>query len=166
MKLNRNFYSNIAYGLLTFFFTLIIIYTFKFKMRVIQNLNFRDKINLNSNLENSNNQPLVEGFGQRNERLFKKDDDVFTLIERKLKGLTEELGGSSGQKDVKKILTSTKKICDMECAKCMMNMIEDNKGIRSIDLNKLADDDSSEDCVKCKKYTELSSSIKNMIDNL
>ena len=90
MKLNRNFYSNIAYGLLTFFFTLIIIYTFKFKMRVIQNLNFRDKINLNSNLENSNNKPFVEGFGQRNERLFKKDDDVFTLIERKLKGLTED----------------------------------------------------------------------------
>ena len=136
-------------------------YTFSFKYKVIQNLSFRDRINQNSN-SNSN----IEGFGNSNKRRIKKDDDIFALIDRKLSGITEELGGDSGKKEVKSVLTNTKKICDMECAKCMMNMMEENKGMRTIDLDKLAEDDSSEYCLKCKRYTELSTSIKNMIDNL
>jgi hypothetical protein len=137
-------------------------YCLTFKYRIVQNLDFRSRTNLNSN---SN---VVEGFsiGGRSSKKFKEDDDIFVLIDRKLKGLTEELGGEKGQKEVKEILTNTKKICDLECAKCMMNMIEDNKGIKSIDINKLSQDDSSEDCRKCKSYTSLSKSIQNMIDSL
>jgi ribosomal protein L44E len=114
----------------------------------------------------NSNSKVVEGFGQKNEKLFKKDDDIFALIDRKLKGLTEELGGDKGKKEVKKILENTKKISDLECAKCMMNMIEENKGLKSVDLDRLAEDDSSEYCLKCKNYTALSGSIKSMIDNL
>ena len=163
MKFSNKTCENLAYGLLIFLFVLVIISTFKFKYRVIQNLNFRDKTNLNSN---AGNRSAVEGFGGRNEKNFKKDDDIFILIERKLQGLSQELGGDKGKKEVKEILTNTRKICNLECAKCMMNMIEENKGIKSIDLDKLADDESSENCIKCKQYTELSDSIKSMIDNL
>ena len=45
-------------------------------------------------------------------------------------------------------------------------MIEDNKGVKALDLDKLVEDDSSDMCIKCKNYTSLSTSIKNMIDNL
>lgn len=165
MKFDNKTYQNLAYGLLALLFLYIIIYCFNFKYAVIQDLSFRDRTNQNSN---SRSNKVVEGFGGSGslKDKFKKDDDIYALIERKLKGLGEELGGDKGKKEVKQILTNTKKICDLECAKCMMNMIEENKGIKSLDLDKLAEDDSSEYCVKCKNYTALSTSIKSMIDNL
>ena len=155
-------YKNIkttAYAILGMLFFIVIISTFSVKHKVVQNLSFREKTNLNSNR-------LVEGFGGFNQRKLKDDDDIFELIDRKLKGLTQELGGNKGKKEVKDILVNTKKICDLECAKCMMNMMQENKGVKSIDLDKLAEDDSSEYYVKYKKYTALSTSIKSMIDNL
>jgi hypothetical protein len=164
MKFNNQFYSNLFYIILIILFLVIIGYTFSFKLKIMKKLAFRDITNLNSNVENKYNNPIVEGFGSINKN--NNDNNILTLIDRKLKGLTEELGGEKGQKEVKEILTNTKKICDLECAKCMMNMIEDNKGIKSIDINKLSQDDSSEDCRKCKSYTSLSKSIQNMIDSL
>ena len=160
MKFSNKTYERIAYGLLLVLFIYVILYCFNHKYAVVQNLSFRKQTNMNSNSK------VVEGFGQKNEKLFKKDNDIFALIDRKLKGLTEELGGDKGKKEVKKILENTKKISDLECAKCMMNMIEENKGLKSIDLDRLAEDDSSEYCLKCKNYTALSGSIKSMIDNL
>ena len=53
-----------------------------------------------------------------------------------------------------------------EVDQVMMQMMDENKGSKTIDLDNLADDESSEYCVKCKKYTALSDSIKSMIDNL
>ena len=41
---------------------------------------------------------------------------------------------------------------------------EINKMFR--DLENILDDESDENCIKCKKYTELSTSIKSIIDNL
>ena len=144
-----------------------------FKNSIINRLHFREHTNLNSNrTSNSNNGSLVnpsvvEGFslGSSSKKL-EKEDDIFVLIDRKLKGLTEELGGSKGTKEVKKILEKTKKISDLECAKCMMMMIEDNKGVKALDLDALVNDDASDMCLKCKNYTALSTSIKSMIDNL
>ena len=160
-----------------------------FKSTVIKDLNFRKNTYLNSNsiktIKKEDNKQdnikaanfytdnqavfsltgnsIKEGFGSNTN---KKDDDIMAIINRKLQGLTQELGGSSGTKEVKSILTNTKKICDLECAKCMMSMLESTKGIKAIDLDKLVDDDSSDNCIKCKKYTELSTSIKSMIDSL
>ena len=45
-------------------------------------------------------------------------------------------------------------------------MLDENKGGRTMDFERLIDDDNSENCNKCKKYTELSSTISSMIDNL
>ena len=160
MKFNNKFLENLAYGLLVFLICFVIIYTLNYKANLIQNLSFREKINTNSN-------KVVEGFSfqQKNEKKI-KDDNILVLIERKLKGLVEELGGSSGTKEIKEILKNTKKISDLECAKCMMSMIDENKNIRSFDIDKLANDDESELCLKCKNYTALSSSIKNIIDSI
>ena len=94
------------------------------------------------------------------------ENDITNIIENKLKALTQELGNISGIKESKETLKKTKKICDMESAKCMMNMLNENKGLKSINFDNVANDDSSEDCIKCKKYTELSKSIQNMIDSL
>jgi hypothetical protein len=143
-----------------------------FKNSIINRLHFREHTNLNSNINRTSNNGslvnpgIVEGFSLGSSKKIEKEDDIFVLIDRKLKGLTEELGGSKGTKEVKKILEKTKKISDLECAKCMMMMMEQHKGVKALDLDNLVEDDSSEMCIKCKNYTALSTSIKNMIDNL
>jgi hypothetical protein len=45
-------------------------------------------------------------------------------------------------------------------------MISDKKSLKTVDLENILDDETDENCIKCKKYTELSSSIKSIIDNL
>lgn len=166
MKFSNNFYRNIAYGFLIFLFFLVFIHSFRVKNNIITKLKFREQTNINSNI---NPEDIKEGFSinlNNNKNNNKNGDNIFALIERKLKGLTQELGGESGKKETKQILINTKKICDLESSKCMMNMLEENKGIKSLDLESLINNDDSENCIKCKKYTELSSSIKSMIDNL
>ena len=175
MKFDYKTLQNYSYLLLIALFLFVIIYCMNFKNSIINRLHFREHTNFNSNsnepsnLNNSSliNSGIVEGFslGSGSKKL-EKEDDIFVLIDRKLKGLTEELGGSKGTKEVKKILEKTKKISDLECAKCMMMMIEDNKGVKALDLHALVNDDSSDMCLKCKNYTSLSTSIKSMIDNL
>lgn len=173
MKFDYKTLQNYSYILLITLFIFVIIYCMNFKNSIITRLNFREHTNINSNnssnLNNSSlvNPSLVEGFslGLSSKKL-EKEDDIFVLIDRKLKGLIEELGGSKGTKEVKKILEKTKKISDLESAKCLMKMIEDNKSVKALDLDALVNDDSSESGLKCKNYTALSTSIKSMIDNL
>lgn len=156
--------KNFSYIFLSCLLIFTIIYVYSFQYKVTQNLNFREMTNLNSNTIKK------EGFSnnnyKKNYNKYKQEDDIYKLIENKLRGISEELGGESGKKEVKKILINTKKICNLECAKCMMNMIEENKGIKSVDFDKILDDESNDNCIKCRKYTELSDSIKSMIDNL
>jgi FtsZ-interacting cell division protein ZipA len=106
----------------------------------------------------------IEGFESFSKT--KDDNELTTIIENKLKSLTQELGNKKGLSESKETLKKTKKICDIESTKCMMNMLQENKGLRSINLDNLANDDSSENCMKCKKYTELSKSLQSMIDSL
>ena len=167
MKFDYKTLQNYSYLLLIALFLFVIIYCMNFKNSIINRLHFREHTNLNSNTSSLVNPGVVEGFslGSSSKKI-EKEDDIFVLIDRKLKGLTEELGGPKGTKEVKKILEKTKKISDLECAKCMMMMIEDNKGVKALDLDALVNDDSSDMCLKCKNYTALSTSIKSMIDNL
>jgi len=154
MKFNKQLFNIIAYTTIIVLFLFLIFNSLNRQFKFLNNkITFREKI-----LKNSN---TIEGFTVQ-----KKPDDLYSLIERKLKSLTEELGNREGLKESKEILKNTKKICDLECAKCMMNMIQEEKGLKTIDLDNLANDDSSENCIKCKKYTALSQSIKNMIDSL
>ena len=173
MKTNTN-YTFITYGLLTLLIIFIYSISFKYKFKTAQQLSFRSFTNVNSNNTN-----IKENFdGIKNDITNKKEgftndsnnitknNDVFKIIENKLKGLVEELGGNEGKSETKKILVNTKKICDLECAKCMMTMISDKKSVKTIDLENILEDETNENCIKCKKYTELSSSIKSIIDNL
>lgn len=116
---------------------------------------------MHENYENFNSK---EGYGNINKK--PSENDISSIIENKLKALTQELGSSSGLKESKETLKKTKKICDMESAKCMMNMLNEQKGLKSINIDNVADDDTSDNCIKCKKYTELSKSIQTMIDSL
>jgi hypothetical protein len=154
VKLNYNICNKIAYILILVLLTAIIIYCINFKYTL---------------LNRANSNYMREGFTTTSDpktKVNKKEEDISVLMERKLNGIMEELGGKTGKGEVKQVLLNTKKICDLESSKCMMNLIEDNKGIKSIDLEQLLDDDDNVNCIKCKKYTELSNSIKNMIDNL
>jgi len=168
--MNTNNYTFITYGLLTILIIFIYSLTFKYKFKTAQQLSFRGFTNANSNKENFNNKKksdIIEGFtDNNNDESAMKNGDVFKVIENKLKGLVQELGGNEGKSETKKILVSTKKICDLECAKCMMTMISDKKSLKTIDLENILDDETNENCIKCKKYTELSSQIKSIIDNL
>ena len=160
MNFTMEMYKNIAYAVLAVLFIVIIFSCFNFQQRVVQNLSFREETNLNSNKEGfTSNRNLKEN-------KYKTDDNLLKMIENKLRGLTEELGGSEGKKEVKSLLTNTKKIVNLECAKCMMNMLDDNKGAKSINVESLIEDENSDNCVKCKKYTELSDTINSMINNL
>ena len=168
MKTNTN-YTFITYGLLTLLIIFIYSISFKYKFKTAQQLSFSGFTNSNSNKENFNNKKstnFTEGFTDNDDSSTMKNDDLFKVIENKLKGLVQELGGNEGKIETKKILVSTKKICDLECAKCMMTMISDKKSVKTIDLENILEDETNENCIKCKKYTELSSSIKSIIDNL
>ena len=92
------------------------------------------------------------------------------IIENKLKSAQQEIGNRDGLKETKQILKKCKKVCDIECAKCMMNMIDENKSLKTLNLDNLAeslaDDESNEECIKCNKYTALSKTIQNIIDNI
>tara|TARA_B100000482_G_C12505013_1_gene258124 strand:+ start:295 stop:774 length:480 start_codon:yes stop_codon:yes gene_type:complete len=159
MNSTMELYKNIAYVFLAILFIIIIFSCFNFQQRIVKNLSFRENINLNSNKEGFTNSKLKEN-------KYNKDENLLKMIENKLRGLTEEIGGSQGKKEVKNLLTNTKKIINLECAKCMMDMIDENKGNRTIDVEKLIEDDNNDNCSKCKKYTELSNTISSMIDNL
>lgn len=162
-------YTFITYGLLTLLIIFIYSISFKYKFKTAQHLSFRSITNLNSNKENFNakkDSNVIEGFSSTTNDNTMKNDDIFKIIENKLKGLVQELGGNEGKTETKKILVNTKKICDLECAKCMMTMMSEKKSMKTIDLENILADETDENCIKCKKYTELSSSIKSIIDNL
>jgi hypothetical protein len=167
MKTNN--YTFITYGLLTLLIIFIYSISFKYKFKTAQHLSFRTITNVNSNKENFNTKEdskVTEGFSSTTNDNTMKNDDIFKIIENKLKGLVQELGGNEGKSETKKILVNTKKICDLECAKCMMTMMSEKKSMKTIDLENILADETDENCMKCKKYTELSSSIKSIIDNL
>jgi hypothetical protein len=167
---NNNLYSFITYLLLTILIVVIFSLSFKYKFKSAQKLSFRSLTNKNSNAsikENYDN--MKEGFKEGlTESNYNKNetDSIFKMIDNKLRGLTLELGGNEGRNETKKILTSTKKICDMECAKCMMAMLNDKKSINTINFEGILDDETDENCIKCKKYSELSTSITSIINNL
>jgi hypothetical protein len=169
---NNNLYSFITYLFLTILIVVIFSLSFKYKFKSAQKLSFRSLTNKNSNAvikENYNNMNVKEGFKEGlSESNYNKNetDSIFKMIDNKLRGLTLELGGNEGRSETKKILTSTKKICDMECAKCMMTMLNDKKSINSINIEGILDDETDENCIKCKKYTALSTSITSIINNL
>jgi hypothetical protein len=169
---NNNLYSFITYLFLTILIVVIFSLSFKYKFKSAQKLSFRSLTNKNSNAvikENYNNMNVKEGFKEGlTESNYNKNetDSIFKMIDNKLRGLTLELGGNEGRSETKKILTSTKKICDMECAKCMMTMLNDKKSINSINIEGILDDETDENCIKCKKYTALSTSITSIINNL
>ena len=167
---NNNLYTFITYFLLMLLIIFIFSLSFKYKFKNAQRLSFRSLTNKNSNAPIKENYSNVkEGFKEGlNESDYskKESDSIFRMIDNKLKGLSLELGGNEGKAETKKILTSTKKICDLECAKCMMAMLNEKKSINSINIEGVLDDETDENCIKCKKYSALSTSITNIINNL
>lgn len=100
MKVNN--YTFITYGLLTLLIIFIYSISFKYKFKTAQQLSFRSLTNLNSNKETFNNKK--EGFTNDANANATKNDDIFKVIENKLKGLVEELGGHEGKSETKKFL--------------------------------------------------------------
>ena len=104
MKLNNKLYEFISYTILIFLCIFIFSLTFKYKFKTVQDLNFNNKVNLNSNA-NSNNQVketfdnLKEGYTSK-KNLDSKEvntENIFNLIDNKLKGIIQELGGDKGK---------------------------------------------------------------------
>jgi len=171
-----NNYTFITYLLLVILIFVIFSLSFKYKFKSAQKLSFRSSTNKNSNATTKENYNNIKGGGGFKEGFKeglngsdynkKASDDIFRMIDNKLKGLSLELGGTEGKAETKKILTNTKKICDLECAKCMMSMLNDKKSINSINIEGVLDDETDENCIRCKKYSALSTSITSIINNL
>jgi hypothetical protein len=161
-------YSFISYVLLSILILFIFSLSFNYKFKTAQNFSFRSLTNQNSNATN-----IKEGFSFNNSEAKVTDNaskvetqSLFKIIDNKLKGLMQELGGEEGNAETKKLLTSTKKICDLECAKCMMTMISEKQSLKTIDLENIMEDETNENCILCKKYTQLSQTIDSIISNL
>lgn len=107
-----------------------------------------------------------DSFYNKKSGKFEKKDNTYEVIENKLRSLNQELGGEKGKREIKDILKNTKKIINLECSKCMMNMISNNKGSRTIEIDDMIYDEDDENCIKCKRYTELSDNIENMLANM
>ena len=170
--MDLNFYQKIGYFLLIALFFISIIYIFLFnktldKRYKLKNVmkscginTYNDDIN---NYYNNKEDDILEGFNNVKEL---EQTKIEYIINNKLKSLETEFGDKKGLENTKSLLTNTKKICDMECMKCMINMIDSSKGSTNMDVEKLINDEKNENCVKCKKYTELSQRIQNMIDSI
>lgn len=160
MRFSNKFYQNISYGFLLLLVIFLLVEIFKFKNNLFKKIT-------SNNVNSLENNKLVEGFGNTlDKHKYNNKDDISVIINRKLKGLNEELGGDKGKNEIKDMLKNTKKISNLECAKCMVNMIEENKKGRHLDIENLLDNENNDDCIKCKKYGELSNTIQTMIDNI
>tara|TARA_B100000902_G_scaffold305073_1_gene293440 strand:+ start:7630 stop:8100 length:471 start_codon:yes stop_codon:yes gene_type:complete len=150
-----NTYIKFGYAILAILFIIIFCSCINFKSNKIEYTSIRNKTNINSNIE-----------GYSNIKETKTNNDIANIIENKLKSLNEELGGKNGKKEAINILKNSKEVINLECAKCMMDIIQHSKGAKSINIEDLLDDNNDENCNKCKKYTELSKTISNIIDNI
>ena len=162
MKSRYNFLKYLTYIILLILAIFIICYTFIFKQNLIKMFNL-NKIKFDDTSKLISSPTVREGF--------KNGDNidihnVGDLMRNKIKGLIQELGGKEGKQETIDILKNTKKVCNLECSKCMLQMIDNGKSLKTIDIDNLLFNEDDENCVKCKKYTELSNTIQNMIDNL
>lgn len=161
----------IFYGIVV----ILIIYAIclAFKFQEVTTKSFRQYLH-DYEINNGLPKNSVEGFSNRDgekyydkeKGKFDKKDNTYEVIENKLRSLNQELGGEKGKREIKDILKNTKKIVNLECSKCMMNMINNNKGGRTIEVDDLIYDEDDENCIKCKRYTELSDNIENMLANI
>ena len=87
-------------------------------------------------------------------------------ITRKITATKNELGGKEGCEDVKKILNDVKQACNLEGAKCMMNLIASSKNSKTINLENIFNSEDNTEYNKYSHYTELSKSLQNIIDGI
>ena len=163
-----NFFKYFTYIILLILAIFIICYTFIFKRNLVKifNLNKKKFSDTNENQFSVNElrvDELREGFKNSNKLNI---NNISDLMSNKIKGLIQELGGNKGKDETIQILKDTKKVCNLECSKCMLQMIDNGKSLKTIDIENLLFNEDDENCIKCKKYTELSNTIQNMIDNL
>ena len=152
----------ICYTVLAFFALIIIINSFNIKNNIINTMYGRQNFNAYNKDDYQLN--VREGFTSSKSI---KDDSIDECINRKINSTRDELGGDKGCKDVKKILEDVKKSCNLEGAKCMMNLLSSSKTSKTINLEKIINNDNDNDEInKYKQYTELSTSLQNIIDNI
>lgn len=167
MKFSNKTGQYIMYGLLFIVAVYIFCLCFHFQETTVKALNG----SLQEYIKNNKYGSPIEGFSNstfynKNSGNFEKKDNTFEAIENKLRSLTEELGGKNGKKEIKELLTNTKKIMKMECAKCMMNMVNNNKTSTSIEIENMIDEDNEDNCNKCRRYTELVDTIESVLQDL
>ena len=152
----------IAYALLGFFAVLILVNSFNIKNNILNTMYGIENINAYNSGEYQLN--VKEGFTSKKSI---KDDSMDECINRKINSTRDELGGDKGCKDVKKVLTDVKQACNLEGAKCMMNLLSTYKSSKTINLDKLLNEDNNDDEIKkYKQYTGLSTSLQGIIDNI
>ena len=164
-----NFLKYFTYIILFILAIFIICYSFIFKQSLVKTFNLNKK-----NFSDTEIPRYKEGFNiiKNNDSINIKNNNsininnIGNLMGNKIKGLVAEIGGKEGKLETVAILKNTKKVCNLECAKCMMKMIDNSKSLKTIDIDNLLFNEDDENCIKCKKYTELSNTIQNMIDNL
>lgn len=165
MEFKNSTIQYIAYGLLGFFAIIILINGFSIKHNILNTIYGNKNINAFNNGDYQLN--VREGFTGKKDKSDKsiKDDSVDACIIRKIDATRDELGGEEGCKDIKKILKEVKESCNLEAAKCMMNLLSSNKSAKTINLQNIFNSED-EESKNYQNYTELSRSLNDIIDNL
>jgi hypothetical protein len=169
MQFSNTTIINISYGILGLLGLVLIVSSFSIKNNIVNSVFGIKNMNAIKGINNNDREytSFKEGFSVREGFTFNtntvKDDDLDTCIERKLNSLKTECGNID---DMKNIFDNAKKACNLEAAKCMMNILSANKNSKTIDLENILNDRDNKDCKRCRDYTELSEKLKDIIDNL
>lgn len=150
---------------------IILICIAKYNYKNVEQLNFRQVTNQNSNKEGMSNRQkrhIREGMEDNN----KLDlDKLLEVVNKRLIESEKTLGSNQEKTKKKQLLQRVKKSLDIESSKIMLGILNTkNKTENEHESNKFSIEDifqeeDSEEFVKFKKYTQLSQSLQQTLNS-
>lgn len=148
---------------------IILICIAKYNFKNVDQLNFRQVTNQNSNKEgmcNKQKRHIREGMEDNNKLNL---DKLLELVNERLVEFERGLGDNKEKTKKKQLLQRVKKSLDIESSKIMLEILNtklknDEDDSNEFSIQDILQDEDSEKFVKFKKYTQLSQSLQQTIN--
>lgn len=148
---------------------IILIRIAKYNFKNVDQLNFRQVTNQNSNKEgmcNKQKRYIREGMEDNN----KLDlDKLLEVVNKRLVESEQSLGSNKEKLKKKQLLQRVKKSLDIESSKIMLEILntknENDDETNKFNIEGIFKDEDSEKFVKFKKYTQLSQSLQQTLNS-
>ena len=150
---------------------IILIRIAKYNFKNVDQLNFRQVTNKNSNKEgmcNKQKRHIREGMEDNN----KLDlDKLLEVVNERLVEFERSLGSNKEKLKKKQLLQRVKKCLDIESSKIMLEILntknenENDDETNKFNIEGIFKDEDSEKFVKFKKYTQLSQSLQQTLNS-